>query len=342
MGQDSYEDNLPLAKFFNRLNDNVDWRGYVHITELKEIMHSPNEIIKKVGTLLYKNFNRPYSVIGNPKEKRCSDLNYWLDSQKEFHKSDELGTNSPLWNLIENLWTNLQNGESFMSYCIRKSDNRLFVEKKKRKELENYCENRDYLKYLCRGSSGNNIRNYNICQKLSYHTEKYYKYFFQDNICTPDVVNDEYTLKISEECTLFDMSKTFPKYSFGNNQFSEDKNTREEIRKCGGYINSEGHSTQEERVIQEEEAVSEASILTSRNVAIYTSVTFLGIFSIIFYLYKFTFLGSWLHNRKIKENITLNNGDVIERDILLDSTSNNVDDNLRSSEYYLSYQFVEN
>ncbi|SBT59515.1 hypothetical protein POVWA2_097460 [Plasmodium ovale wallikeri] len=56
------------------------------IAELKEIMHSPNEIIKKVGTLLYKNFNRPYSVIGNLKDKGCSDLKYSLDLEIKHQK----------------------------------------------------------------------------------------------------------------------------------------------------------------------------------------------------------------------------------------------------------------
>ncbi|SCA60110.1 VIR protein [Plasmodium vivax] len=104
-----------------------------------------------------------------------------------------------------------------------------------------YCVNRDYFKSLCEKSIHPNRDIDQKCFNFSRFTDKYYEKFYTENDCL-DKTHDpqDYRYHISNECTLYNMSKTFPVIDLQNKAILDNGNIRTPIKECTNAVEVEG------------------------------------------------------------------------------------------------------
>ncbi|KMZ95196.1 hypothetical protein PVMG_05114 [Plasmodium vivax Mauritania I] len=160
----------------------------------------------------------------------CIYLNLWLDEQKRTYFNDNSGITEEEWKIVEKLWNNFETN-NIKSKCARKEDAQNISHIKERMKLLTYCINRDYIKKLCEPKmrSGYNISP--VCDALYDFIEDHYTTFSKENKCID--YSDEhrdYRYYISHECTLYNMSITFPFIDLDNKAILD--NVRPTIKKC--------------------------------------------------------------------------------------------------------------
>ncbi|SBT01934.1 PIR Superfamily Protein [Plasmodium ovale curtisi] len=244
-----FEDDCPLMKFIKRINIDIIAENYDDDSDFQRIIKSEDGTIRKVASILYKNFNLIDNDQRITKGLCCSYLNFWLHKQKSrYITSRSMGIEQ--WEQIENLWNFLQDFYSSIFHCKRENDLKAMDEREKKMDLMIYCENRDYFKNICGINKERKLHNANYCSILSQYTDKYYKEFYEKNTCLNGEVKEENrTSHISEYCTLYDMPKTFPVYDLQTGDYSEKHNSRESISICQSVHNTQD-SFQEIEVLE--------------------------------------------------------------------------------------------
>ncbi|SCA59617.1 hypothetical protein PVT01_000027100 [Plasmodium vivax] len=227
---DFCEQFCSFSKIINRFDDEYKLENHNIEHGFESTNNLENEKMKKVSSMLNKN----YSTIGSYGENFyapcCKYLNFWLDSQKEFYVTKTSAISDNAWNHIENLWDKIKQNDT--SQCERKINNKPLSEKKKFMDFMIYCINKEELKKKC-------DRNYTIqrykeiyCSDFNNYTNKKYEYFLEQFKCLEDTNNDsDYTFNFSNECTLQDMSKTFPEYDITTDRIVYGKK-RKTIEQC--------------------------------------------------------------------------------------------------------------
>ncbi|SBT55853.1 PIR Superfamily Protein [Plasmodium ovale wallikeri] len=339
---ESYENICPLNKFIKRLYEDVNLNLYAQDSILQQIMNSRNDTIKIIGSKLYRN----YKTIGSDKRvnitNSCSYLNYWIDEQKSIHITGESGVDISLWQLIEDLWNTLENDESLKNNCKRIKAKNGIAERKKNMDLMVYCENRDYLKDMCQKIIRSSNNRY--CSILPQYIDKYYKIFFQDNNCIKGNTNDkDDKIHISEYCTLYNISKTFPEYDFHNSKILGKTNSRTAIPEC----RSTAHLESPDRMYGEEIHTYSGETSSSPNSESWKSVFYVGIssfgfFFFLFFLYRRTSLGPLLRSFIIKQKKLSVHVDEQRQDNVLENLSGYIDCSSEGNEYNFSYNPLQN
>ncbi|KMZ96135.1 hypothetical protein PVNG_06031 [Plasmodium vivax North Korean] len=169
----------------------------------------------------------------------CIYLNLWLDEQKRTYFNDNSGITEEEWKIVEKLWNNFETN-NIKSKCARKEDAQNISHIKERMKLLTYCINRDYIKKLCEPKmrSGYNISP--VCDALYDFIEDHYTTFSKENKCID--YSDEhrdYRYHISEDCTLYNMSKTFPVFNSDKKailDYDNDDNVRKAIKQCTNAV----------------------------------------------------------------------------------------------------------
>ncbi|SBT83059.1 PIR protein [Plasmodium ovale] len=336
-----YEQELPGNIYSNQLEDRTAVENYRDTQTFKYVMNSGNPEIKAIGELFFKNYmyiKNNYNRIN--KEKRCSDLNNWLDEKKDKYNIEHVHGNQ--WELIDNLRVKIENDRLYNKKCPRVNTDKSLIYRRKRIELDRYCENRDYLKNKCQNVSVLTRPDNENCLNLSEYVDKYYNIFLRKYPCIEvNIEKDEDPYHISDDCTLYDRSTTFPIYIFNNNDIQIKANSREIINKC---ISDPAFEASPEARYKGDSEMSEEQVPYSHfklvDYVTYISSTVCGIFILFFSLYKFTPLGSWLHNRRAMEREIRLNMEEKETQELLDNSLEYMTSSSNKEGYYLTYQPV--
>ncbi|GAB69601.1 hypothetical protein PCYB_003500 [Plasmodium cynomolgi strain B] len=141
----------------------------------------------------------------------CEYLNLWLDEQKIKHVNDVFGITRDEWKNIEQLWNILIDKQDLNQKCERKHEEKDISEYQKRKNLMTYCIYRDYIKSLCEQSINSGIQHTHVCYAFNGFIKKHYETFYNEVQCIHNSVETkDYSYHISDDCTLYNIAKTFP------------------------------------------------------------------------------------------------------------------------------------
>lgn len=250
---------------------------------LTPVKNSEDLYLQEIGAMLIKNYSR-LNYIRHNIENRCSDLNCWLDEQKEEYSRKNSVSHGKTWELIEELWDELGTIKIRINKCTREKNNKSLEERKKAKQLEHFCENRNYLKQLCLTTNKDDFEKSTHCENLSDYIKKNYDAFVIQNDCIPgDISNPDNKYHISENCSLYYISNTFPQYSFNGNKISENENTRIPIKLCVPLSTPLENSKSEVTVLEVEKVTDDSF---NFKILLYVGLVLSGFFFTFFSLYK--------------------------------------------------------
>ncbi|SBT84025.1 PIR protein [Plasmodium ovale] len=339
MATDDYENNLPATRYFNYMNNESIRENEYAGNTFNLFMNSASPEIKTIGSLFYRNF----IYLRFKKEdynNRCSDLNHWLNLEKEKHRENHRNDHDVLWIPIENLWNKINQERFRINKCNRKISNKSLINIQKRYKLGRFCENRDYLKSKCKAVQIEKRNIDNNCYYLTKYVNKYYDIFLAQESCLPDKNDDpDNPFFISDECSLYDMTKTFPEYNIQDNTISEKDIARTAINLCSELEKLSPYGTEGDKLDPEILAGTEAPSESSpNNNSLYGGIAIMGFLPVLFYVYKFTSLVPWLRSRIMKTEIVRTNMDNEESYNSIDDPSDIIPTNSENIEYYLGYE----
>ncbi|GAB69738.1 hypothetical protein PCYB_004870, partial [Plasmodium cynomolgi strain B] len=136
---------------------------------------------------------------------------------------------------------------NFNRTCERNHEKKDISEYQKRINLITYCINRDYIKRKCEVFMNGNIPTPLVCYVFDEFIKKHYTRFYDEKKCF-DVPLDhkDYSYHISDDCTLYNMDKTFPKINVQDKKIVYADVSRKRIEQCkhaekvaDGYTRSE-------------------------------------------------------------------------------------------------------
>ncbi|SBT51502.1 PIR Superfamily Protein [Plasmodium ovale wallikeri] len=339
MGVDEfYERKLPAIEYSNILKNKDNLATYYGMNLLIPVKNSEDLYLQEIGAMLIKNYSHLNYVTFNI-ENRCSDLNCWLDEQKEEYNRKNSASHGKTWELIEELWNEVGTMKIHTNKCTREKNNKSLEERKKVKQLEHFCENRNYLKQLCLTTNQGNFEKNTHCENLFHYIKKNYDAFVIQNDCIPgDISNPDNKYHISENCSLYYISNTFPQYSFNGNKISENENTRIPIKTCVP-LSTPLENFKTEVTVPEVEKVTDDSF--NFKILLYIGLVLSGFFFTFFSLYKFTSFGKRIRTLMLKEDTTVRNAYGERISNLLEDTSEHAFDTVQEKDYYLSYESVK-
>ncbi|SBT51825.1 PIR Superfamily Protein [Plasmodium ovale wallikeri] len=338
---DKYVSICPISRFIEKLDKDDNLSRFSPEVNLELLGQSQREIIKKVASMLDRNYNYINIYEEYLKEPFCKYLNYWLDIKKNNYVSNEFDINDDIWQNIEKLWINLQKTSTPFK-CKRNTDKKPLEHQKNRMHLMVYCVNRDEFKRKCNLTSGSTSHKY--CLALTEYIKKNYTELVGKNPCLKyKDRNQDYELHFDEKCTLYDIPKTFPDYNTEGGTLSENPITRSPLP----YCESTQKAKENFQGPPEEDTVSLVEEPSSPYSAPWNSMTYSGltVFGILFssmFLYKYTSFGSFIRSLMIKKNKVRQYINEQAENELLETSSDGIVYNLDNDEYNFSYQPLQN
>ncbi|SCA59797.1 VIR protein [Plasmodium vivax] len=219
---------------------------------LKSVDETNQEIFKNIGCSVECGYSYLRALPYNKLTDLCKYLNLWLDEQKRTNKNDISVITDEQWKRIDQLWNDLDASE-VIPKCKRHQDINNISDKKKHMELFTYCLYRDHIIEMCEKTIKYTSSIPYSCSSLSEYTDNYYEKFKSENICLDNSVEDNhYKYYVSQECSLYNMPKTFPKFDSYYKKILYENNSREPINKCINTIESYGLVAKENRAEDEE------------------------------------------------------------------------------------------
>ncbi|KMZ89615.1 hypothetical protein PVMG_06072 [Plasmodium vivax Mauritania I] len=215
---------------------------------LHSIDGTNRETLKNIGCSVECGYSFLGAFDGKLLTNLCKYLNFWLDEQKSTHINGISVITDEQWNLIDEIWNDVYANDG-SSKCKRQQNIYNTSEKKKHMELFTYCIYRDHIIEMCENTIKHASNIPYFCSSLSEYTDKYYEKFKSDNNCLDNSANDNhYKYYVSQDCSLYDMNKTFPKFNSRYKKIIYENNSRESINECINPIESEGLAAKENRV----------------------------------------------------------------------------------------------
>ncbi|SCA60452.2 hypothetical protein PVC01_000065600, partial [Plasmodium vivax] len=211
-----------------------------------DIFQSVNEThkgtLRNIGSFVDCGYNYLTAFGDETLINLCKYLNLWLDVQKSIYVNGESNVSEEDWQIVENVWDDLDRHYG-SSKCRRQEDRYDISNKKKHMELLKYCIYRDHIKKRCESIIKHNSNIQRYCPALSEYTDKKYEEFKSENTCLDNSDGDNlYKYYVSDECTLYNMSKTFPVFDSGKKAILDDDNDdniRKAIKECRNAVKVE-------------------------------------------------------------------------------------------------------
>ncbi|VUZ99651.1 PIR protein [Plasmodium vivax] len=252
----SYEDYIKDSKLnvlISKMNvTNRDNCCVLTDVYLKSVDHTKREKLKNIGCSVECGYSYLTALEYKKLTYLCKYLNLWLDEQKSTHINGISVITDAQWKLIDKLWNALDADEDY-SKCIRQQNIHSISENKKHMELLTYCINRDHIKEMCEDVIEYTSDTQNFCPALSEYTDTYYEKFKSENPCLDNSATDNlYKYYVSQECNLYDMPKTFPKFDLHSKKVLYENNSIIAINKCTNTVESYGPVAKENRSKDEE------------------------------------------------------------------------------------------
>ncbi|KNA00929.1 hypothetical protein PVNG_05359 [Plasmodium vivax North Korean] len=220
-----------LNRLIKRLNDTEHEKCYKSILDhFESVDNAHKETLKNIGCNLESGYTYLTASDENTLTDLCKYLNLWLDVQKSIYVNDNFGITDEEWHNIENLW---DQNEAYDPKCARKQDKHNISHIGERKKLMTYCINRNYIRGLCEPSLHSGVNISSACHAFNDFIKKHYEEFYTETKCFYKAHEPiDYRYHISNECTLYNRSKTFPFYDSHKKAILEVHNVRPTIKKC--------------------------------------------------------------------------------------------------------------
>ncbi|KMZ82488.1 hypothetical protein PVIIG_05799 [Plasmodium vivax India VII] len=230
---ESYVKLSSLDRLINRLNGAEYEKCYKSILDhFESVDNAHKETLKNIGCNLYWGYT--YITVFNEKtlDNLCMYLNLWLDEQKRTYIDGNSGNTEKEWQTIEQLWNKIEKPE-IISKCARNDGGHNISQIRDRMKLMTYCINRNYIRGLCEPSLHSGVNISSACHAFNDFIKKHYEEFYTENKCFYKAHEPiDYRYHISNECTLYNRSKTFPFYDSHKKAILEVHNVRPTIKKC--------------------------------------------------------------------------------------------------------------
>ncbi|SBT58569.1 PIR Superfamily Protein [Plasmodium ovale wallikeri] len=294
------EENLAPQKFYSHLNLDQDESILKTLKSQAPITIFLDDVkVKKLLSKIVRNIRLIDSHYSDSREKRCKVLNYWVDGQiNEYEKNPGKESMTSLKQYIDSVFNDIFLKESKRkNVCTRQENVYGTTQKELKKELDEFCENRESLKCnIWKGDDECAEYNNYIRQKKQIFTEK--KTSCQSNDC-----------HINDNCTLINLDLTFREIN------------------CSGLY--------DQKELQKMEYTT--SKYTSLEIGFFIIVSLLLFFCIYLFLSKFTNIGSMIRNRLRKKNIINKNMETEDYEESLGFSSNSMPINSNDRSYYIEY-----
>ncbi|SBT55109.1 PIR Superfamily Protein [Plasmodium ovale wallikeri] len=254
---DTHENLCPLSVFIKLLDEKNNLEKYNSDDLLGDILSTGNQTLKTFGPLLLKNYNALIRC-QDQKEPCCNYLNYWLDKEKELYLRS-------------------------ISDSAKKNEKETIDKKKKRMDLMIYCTNRDYFKEMCNTSKRTNSP---YCTVLNEYSDKHYIKFKECGCLNGKIHGKDYTSDISDRCTLYDASVTFPVYHIQEESVLEIPSSRESITQCeeaSNQVHILQGTGEDLRILVEDSPLDYSTHWKS---VLFFGLTFFGFSFVFLFLYK--------------------------------------------------------
>ncbi|SBT84644.1 PIR protein [Plasmodium ovale] len=266
---------------------------------------------------------------GHLEDKRCRDLNYYINYILHYIPKITKKTND-----VEVIM------QTFKAYVQAKFNSWIkfkckFAEKEYSpkmdliKELDDYCENRNDFK--------DKLKMYNkiTCCKYANHV-KDRKHTFHRYILSGHVKKDDEDFNIDHNCTLKDIGQTFPDIICNENDMSESKGDAFSVIEMNAHLsNYQQHESSR--------AVSGDSFNSSPTKIAFTSIsTILGACLSGLYLYRHSFIGNILHNSRNKSIISQENIYDDENGKFSQAPSHYINNSEENDRFYIAYDPMNN
>ncbi|KMZ95047.1 hypothetical protein PVMG_06029 [Plasmodium vivax Mauritania I] len=248
----SYLESSYLKRLIRRLDDAKNENCYkANLDRFGSVNAAYKETLENIGCSVEGGYS--YLTVHGDKTLTdlCAYLNLWLDVQKSIYEKANSNVIEKDWQIVEKLWNDLYVHHG-SSKCIRQKDSHNISDKEKHMELLEYCMYRDHIKEKCENAIKYTRYIQRFCPVLSEYTDKYYNEFKSKNYCLDGSVgHNHYKYYVSDECTLYNMSITFPVYD-SDKKAILDKNSRTPIDICINATESGSSVAKENRATAEQ------------------------------------------------------------------------------------------
>ncbi|KMZ98467.1 hypothetical protein PVNG_05244 [Plasmodium vivax North Korean] len=206
----SLDDNLPSSEFDKQFRQSINLDTLENAALYKENKVNIENWLQNFTTQFSHYYNKEsVKWHKNIHGKRCRDLNYYVDyiidliSELEFkgNRGKRVKASKTEIDTVKQSMKSLfKHSDKFK--CDREEED--YVKRIPiKKDLDDFCENRDYLYGYLDNSNKD-------CDRLTTYVKEKYDFFFNENTCILDPNNgNEKPLKINDNCTLYDIPKTF-------------------------------------------------------------------------------------------------------------------------------------
>ncbi|SBT58705.1 PIR Superfamily Protein [Plasmodium ovale wallikeri] len=327
------EENLHPYKFYKELCDKgniTPWLLKLN-TEYHGI-YTASDKLKNLAAQLIKNYTETAkNYVGLNDKTRCAYLNYWLDLVTKKYKVEEnisqLDTTVDVY--INSIWDKLQQKNNL---CERKDNNYSYDEMQIRKELFDFCENRNILR---------NSNSHISCEQLNYWVRKKYDTYFSKENCpkynkmVQFLTESESPFHISSTCSFYHIRNTFYDFHCDYNKDTDTYNyiykyKIDSIKNCEYNTMSDGNRL---KTFRNEHTTGKSVSTTMLSLGL---TPFL-ICIFFFILYKFSPFGAYFRNNIINKYILRKNMNE-EADELLHDISYRTPSNYQIGNHYIGYQ----
>ncbi|SBT83562.1 PIR protein [Plasmodium ovale] len=216
--------DLPSSKFDIKFQEDIEYKRLETFEKKKTEQHELNTWIDKFKEKLIKYFNEEYKSW--PKDiyqKRCRDLDYWV--RKVHKKISELLIDPRLTDCALRFQKDVppifEKNVDFK--CNRYEDS--LTELEVRKKLDDYCENRDYIKEKI-----DEKKNKDFCLIYNTYNREYNELFNNDSACKQEYYEPEHCI-IHDKCTIKNKFETFPQIDCDQYDVSYDSENNSLLKK---------------------------------------------------------------------------------------------------------------
>ncbi|KMZ82958.1 hypothetical protein PVIIG_05253 [Plasmodium vivax India VII] len=231
---ESYVESSSLHELISTLNDTKYENCHeLNLDIFKSVDAAHKVTLKNIGCNLEWGYRFLSAFNGKPLTDLCEYLNLWLDEQKRTHVNGKSGITEEEWQTVETLWNNVQT-YYIIPKCARKDNGHNISHIQDRMKLMTYCIYRDYIKRLCEPSMRSGFNISDVCFAFYEFMKEHYATFYKEDHCID--YSDEptkFSYNISDECTLYNMTKTFPVFDSNLQTILEKDNLRPTRKKCG-------------------------------------------------------------------------------------------------------------
>ncbi|SBT74260.1 PIR protein [Plasmodium ovale] len=318
------------------------WKKDTKFFEFENAVNS-NETIDNIKTWLF-DFDRqllniyvlnPTDELINMQDKRCRDLNYYINymlyhipkvTKKTQNNEDIIDTFQRFIQGIFSSWGNVGLLSKFK--CAREHKdykNTMYLIK----DLDDYCENKKVFQKRLE------TYDYRTCCKYAgYVRDK--KRSFHDYILKGYITKNDDDFHIEDNCTLKKSGVTFPNVICDKEKISESESDELPVASLNGHL-----ATYQQHMLRG--TLPEDSFKSSPTKIALTSVsTLLGACLSGLYLYRHSFVGSMLRNFQNRNHISNEDTYNDVNEMFSEGTSHYLDNLQENNRFHIAYDPINN